>query len=377
MVGNDAPVGVIDLFSGVGGFSLGAARAGFSVKSAIDFDKHAIKAHSDNFPESVHLMENLVEVPADHIKTSSGIEDGAIFGVIGGPPCQGFSAIGRRNLDDHRNNLLVRFFELVKDIRPSFFVAENVPGLMHQQNTPLRERALSALSTDYVVLPPLYVSANHYGAPTWRKRIFIVGYLPDVVEGLMVDSFAPPEELENVFVKDALEGLPEYVNPLWLKEPDGWRRCSTTKQGYYYARLDGHIPQGVGNPLALHRLTAERRASGTLGTRHSPQVADRYGALEPGETDPISKSKRLDPQGYCPTLRAGTGSEKGSYQAVRPIHPTMPRVITPREAARLQGFPDWFTFSPSKWHSFRQIGNSVSPLVAERLLSVIRSALPS
>ncbi|MFX7922723.1 DNA cytosine methyltransferase, partial [Acinetobacter baumannii] len=70
---------------------------------------------------------------------------------------------------------------------------------------------------------------------------------------------------------------------------------------------------------------------------------------------------KLDKLGFCPTLRAGTGPERGSYQAVRPIHPTSPRVITPREASRLQGFPDWFQFHPTKWHSFRQIGNSVSP----------------
>jgi len=79
--------------------------------------------------------------------------------------------------------------------------------------------------------------------------------------------------------------------------------------------------------------------------------------------------------GFCPTLRAGTGPEKGSYQAVRPLHPTENRVITPREAARLQGFPDWFQFSPTKWHSFRQIGNSVSPILSERIFAVIRKAL--
>jgi DNA (cytosine-5)-methyltransferase 1 len=83
------------------------------------------------------------------------------------------------------------------------------------------------------------------------------------------------------------------------------------------------------------------------------------------------KAKKLSPTGFCPTLRAGTGSDKGSYQAVRPIHYATNRVITPREAARLQGFPDWFVFHRTKWHSFRQIGNSVSPLLAEQLLKVI------
>lgn len=108
--------------------------------------------------------------------------------------------------------------------------------------------------------------------------------------------------------------------------------------------------------------------SGFLGTIHTDEIINRYKKLSFGETDKISRSQRLNPNGFCPTLRAGTGSDKGSYQAVRPIHPTQARVITPREAARLQGFPDWFRFHPTKWHSFRQIGNSVSPLVAEAML---------
>jgi len=91
--------------------------------------------------------------------------------------------------------------------------------------------------------------------------------------------------------------------------------------------------------------------------------------------DKISKFPRLRWDGLCPTLRAGTDKHKGSYQAVRPIHPDEDRVITPREAARLQGFPDWFQFSPTKWHSFRQIGNSVSPFVGEAVLDVIRCKL--
>lgn len=368
--------GVIDLFCGVGGLSLGAARAGFVVQGAIDFDRQALWAHSENFPRSVHLLEDVRELTGDHIRSSSGIEGDATFGVIGGPPCQGFSTIGKRNQDDERNYLLVRFFELVREIRPSFFLMENVPGLMHSKNSLVLERALSAVSNDYVILPHLLISANSFGAPTTRTRVFLVGYLPDQVDTLTKGSFIPPAESEDVLVKDALRGLPEYVDPSWQNEADGWQRCLVREQGYFHSRLLGHVPKNVGNAVALHRLVTEGKASGTLGTRHSAEVAQRYGSLRPGETDPISKSRRLEPEGYCPTLRAGTGPEKGSYQAVRPIHPTMPRVITPREAARLQGFPDWFTFSPSKWHSFRQIGNSVSPLVAERLFSIIRASLP-
>ena len=160
-----------------------------------------------------------------------------------------------------------------------------------------------------------------------------------------------------------------------MTEEQSWRVVHVHGEGYYASRLHGYIPLGVGDKVALERLRNERRASGFLGTVHSTMVAERYAVTECGKYDKISRSYRLHPNGFCPTLRAGTGPDHGSFQAVRPLHPTEARVITPREAARLQGFPDWFQFSPTKWHSFRQIGSSVSPILAERVLSVIRKAL--
>ena len=115
--------------------------------------------------------------------------------------------------------------------------------------------------------------------------------------------------------------------------------------------------------------------NGVYPTKHTDAVKERYKELAHGQQDQISKSKRLDPDGFCPTLRAGTGPEKGSYQAVRPIHYEYARVITPREAARLQGFPDWYKLPDTIWHAFRQIGNSVSPIAAERVLSAIYQRL--
>jgi DNA (cytosine-5)-methyltransferase 1 len=111
--------------------------------------------------------------------------------------------------------------------------------------------------------------------------------------------------------------------------------------------------------------------SGLLTTVHSKEVARRYRTTRGGKTDAKTKSYRLEWDGQCPTLRAGTGSDKGSFQAVRPLHPGKGRVITVREAARLQGFPDWFVFHPTKWHSFRMIGNSVSPVVSHGLMKRI------
>ena len=283
--------------------------------------------------------------------------------------------MGRRNRNDLRNHLFVDFFRVVQEVQPSFFLVENVPGIMRDDYSAIRDKAFSHLPNKYVVLPPIWATGNSYGAPTSRLRVFFVGYLPDRMGELTEESFLPRETGNDIRVKEALQGLPSFVDPLWQKEEDGWRVCSVWGKGFYASRLQGHIPPDVGNPVALQRLADERKASGNLGTRHSPEVKRRYGRLGLGKSDPISKSQRLDPDGLCPTLRSGTGPELGSFQAVRPIHPSEPRVITPREAARLQGFPDWFTFSPSKWHSFRQIGGSVSPLVAEQLMSTIKRSI--
>ena len=366
---------VIDLFSGAGGLSLGAARAGFIVSGAVDTDRQAIDAHKANFRNTHHFVADICHLRGPHLRSAFELEDIELSGIIGGPPCQGFSPMGRCNENDGRNNLFVEFFRIVAEMQPTFFLAENVPGIMRSAYSPILDNALSLISRDYVVLPPLRIAASEYGAPTVRTRMFFLGYLPNRMQRLTEGSFRPTSNVTKVCVKDALEGLPTYVDPNWQQASEGWHISGFQGQGYYFSRLHGHVPKGVGDPIALHRLKTECRSSGTLGTLHSPSVLNRYASLKPGQRDRVSKAQRLDPEGFCPTLRAGTGPDLGSFQAVRPIHPTIPRVITPREAARLQGFPDWFTFSPSKWQSFRQIGSSVSPIVAERLMSVIRRFL--
>lgn len=368
---------VVDLFSGVGGLSLGAARAGFQVRGAVDIDPEAISAHRRNFPNTVHLSTSISELNGRSLRDSFDLNNGGLAGIIGGPPCQGFSSIGRRDEDDARNELFAEFFRVVAEALPLFFLAENVPGIMRDKNSAVRSKAFSYVEDKYVILPPMVMAANEYGAPTSRKRVFFFGYLPDAMEPLTADSFKSPPDAETVHVKDALRGLPKKINPDWQKEEQGWRVVHVYGNGYYASRLRGHVPLGVGDLIALERLRNESRASGFLGTVHSTEVSERYAKIECGKSDPVSKSYRLDPDGFCPTLRAGTGSDKGSFQAVRPLHPTENRVITPREAARLQGFPDWFQFSPTKWHSFRQIGSSVSPISAERILAVVRRALGS
>ena len=163
------------------------------------------------------------------------------------------------------------------------------------------------------------------------------------------------------------------INPSWKTEKDGWRKITHKPKGFFWDKIFEEFPSGVGNSAAIEALLKNNLVSGCLGTDHGAGIIKRYANLMEGEVDKCSRAVRLRRKGLCPTLRAGTGPDRGSYQAVRPIHPTEPRVITPREAAGLQGFPDWFQFDKTKWHSFRQIGNSVSPILAEAVVGTILS----
>ena len=373
-VASDYRPKVIEVFAGVGGLSLGAMRAGFDLSLAVENDPHASKAHQANFPKVKHSDADVSTLDGAALLAAAGLDAGDLDGLIGGPPCQGFSVIGNRRAGDTRNSLFLKFHELVAQCRPKFFVAENVPGILDAQYDEIRREAFALVSKDYVLLPPMRLKASAYGAPTSRERVFFIGYRSDAVHPLTVEDFEVRKVKKSTLVRDALAGLPS-IRSNWLEESQGWRWVNPLPKTEYGKRISGCIPPGMGDPESLRRYREQGEVSGCLGTVHTEKVRKRYNALKPGGKDNTSKAVRLKPDGFCPTLRAGTAADKGSYQAVRPIHPTSARVITPREAARLQGFPDWFRFAPSKWHSFRQIGNSVSPFVAEAVMSVIAEKL--
>lgn len=365
---------IVDVFAGVGGLSLGAARAGFRIAAAVELDSKALETHKTNFPKAIHLAKDVASLSGKQLLSDSGIKRNELDGLVGGPPCQGFSNIGRRDRGDPRNSLFVAFFRLVSETRPAFFIAENVPGVLDDRNKKTRERAREYLPGRYQILDPIIVRASDYGAPTIRTRVFFIGYDAERMNPLVESDFLPLANTRDVRVTSALKDLPNLYST-WSTEKDSWRSVGTLGDSPYERRIKGFVPADVGDPDALARFRSKKLVSGFLGTLHSKETIRRFEAVKPGDTEHISRYPRLDPKGYCPTLRAGTGPDRGSYQAARPIHPRSPRVICPREAARLQGFPDWFQFHPTKWHSFRQIGNSVSPIVSETILARLCAAI--
>lgn len=364
---------MVDLFAGVGGFSLGAARAGFDVAVAIDLDPHAIAAHKTNFPTTAHARRNIAHLGAKGLLKIAKLGAGELAGIIGGPPCQGFSTMGRRRKNDSRNPLFFHFFRLVSETKPLFFVAENVPGILSARYAPLVRNSLGLISKDYRIIGPFTLCASEVGAATNRLRVFFVGVLKTYPLSLSEKDFTYVAPRQKSSVKVALEGLAPSVDATWQREQQAWRQVKESKSEFFVSI--NRFCESVGDPTALERFTAKLEVSGFFGTRHESGVLERFAEVPAGKSDKVSKFPRLHWDGLCPTLRAGTDSRRGSYQAARPLHPDENRVITPREAARLQGFPDWFQFSPTKWHSFRQIGNSLSPLVAEHLMKVFAGAI--
>lgn len=367
---------VVDLFCGCGGLSLGAELAGFRSIAAVDIDPTLQSAYRRNFPHARAVEGSVAELDASDWKRIIGKERPS--GVVGGPPCQGFSWIGRRRKDDPRNSLIHHFYRQVEILRPKFFIMENVEGLLHEDNSELLQSALERIAGTYRILGPVVVNAAHFGAATNRRRVVVVGYDPDEVDALSLETIQPTPPKKLATVRDAISDLPTPIPvPVPKEAVYGWAEYPSrplARVSDYARRLRRGPPQGLGWSEAVARQ-AEGYVSGVLETRHSRKVARRYAVVEGGKTDRTTKSYRLRWDGQSPTLRAGTGMEKGAFQAVRPLHPGKARVITVREAARLQAFPDWFVFHPTKWHSFRMIGNSVSPAVAYGLLSGIAKHL--
>lgn len=376
---------VIDLFAGAGGLSLGAARAGFNVSAAVEIDPHAMNSHRANFPNTVHIQRDIMTLTGAELLQLAGIQQDDLVGIIGGPPCQGFSSIGHGDVNDIRNKLFIKFFELIEELQPAFFLAENVPGIMNPKYDSIRNEAFRHIG-NYQMLDPICVRANEYGAPTIRTRYFFIGFLNDGrINPITTDTITAMRvnEEERTTVRKALEGLPSDIryrnkNSSGLKKlvQNYWDETIEHSQSeFFYRRVIGMIPENVGNQEYINTYRSKHIVNGFFPTKHTENVRTRYSDLAYGQQDKISKSTRLDPDGFCPTLRAGTGPEKGSYQAVRPIHYDRARVITPREAARLQGFPDWYKLPETIWHGFRQLGNSVSPIAAERVLRAIYQSL--
>lgn len=361
------PIGV-DLFAGVGGLSLGFEQAGFDVVAAVDIDPIHCAAHKFNFPQTTTICKSVADLTGAELRERAGLGKRVIDVVFGGAPCQGFSLIGKRAMDDPRNQLVYHFVRMVRELQPKYFVFENVKGLTVGTHKRFLQEIIEAFQEcGYdVQLPYRVLNAAEYGVPQDRRRLFLMG----ARKGQKLPVY--PEPGGRVTVKQAISDLPEAEEFPELLTRD-WVKAKFGRSSPYAAVLRGRVDDPAN--FAHRRQFDSGLLTASALTVHTELSRSRFAETGHGQTEPISRFLKLDPDGVCNTLRAGTASDRGAFTSPRPIHPFSPRVITVREAARLHSYPDWFRFHVTKWHGFRQIGNSVPPYLGRSVAGQVMRAL--
>ena len=369
---------LIDLFSGCGGFSLGMERAGFHCVAAIDFNAEAVETFRANFPEVPHVLErDLTKFPPSELAQLIGTD--RVDVIAGGPPCQGFSGArkvdganhGDRLKDDPRRLLFREYLRYVAHFQPRVFIMENVLGLQ----TAAGGAYFTAVQHEARLLGYRVVSqvadAFALGVPQKRRRQLIIGVRGDL-PGFFPSELTPaPRAFPGTTLGPAIGDLP----PLTAGEGEEdcnydpeRRRRHLARWGKVARRYLYRVLEVADAPL----LTAHRARP------HSARDLRDFALLHEGENSaqamrrgvafewPYSKEHfkdrytRQSRRKACSTIVAHVSKDGLMF-----IHPTQNRSLTPREAARVQSFPDWFWFPVARTHQFRIIGNAVPPLIAE------------
>lgn len=374
----------VSLFAGAGGFCEGVRLAGFKVICAVEMDVAACKTHAANF-ENVALFDSditrFLRDEKDRVPGRAALVQAGIDLVYGGPPCQGFSQIGPRKVDDPRNRLYKEFVRVVRELRPSMFVMENVPNMMAMKNGHFRAKILSAFRrAGYKRTAVISLVASDFGVPQHRRRVFVFGlrdglHCDGKLEGVVGKSIAKEKWPNHVTVSQAISDLPSAISeddkPIAYPSK-GARRLSEFQR---LMRLD------CDTALLDSARKRGKRSTGTLHNHHTKGIeARRKGiikAIRPGCTGDSLPSRiwsgvrghkwrRLDPKQPSYTILAQMHRDLSEW-----IHPKHDRWITVREAARLQSFHDGFIFYGSECQQLKQVGNAVPPLMA---LAVARAA---
>ena len=331
--------GFVESFAGPGGLSLGLERAGFELMFAFDSNPKAVETHNRNLGGKC-IVADVRDLDVNDILKRIGMKKGELTLFAGGPPCQGFSKQKRgAHLGDERNDLVFEFIRLVKGLNPRFFLFENVAIFGQKRGEAYVGRIKSELA-DYVLYPNFYNSAD-YGLAQTRKRFIIVGRRNDQT----VDFHIPkPTVSKWKTIRDVISDLPEPPED-YSDHPDfpNHQRARVTKINI---ERFSHVPPGGGWRDIPDKLKLECHRNANTNAGGWPDV---YG--------------RLDWAGQAPTITGGFDSfTRGRYG-----HPDQNRPLTPREAARLQGFPDSFIFYGTRADIRSQIGNAVPPALAEAI----------
>lgn len=327
----DPPFTLVSLFCGGGGLDLGLNFAGFETRVASDVAPAFVNTVVTNLPNASPFCEDALSLTKR--KLCNLAKNDKIDLIAAGPPCQSFSILGQRGaLADPRGKLTLKYFDLIAKIRPRAFLFENVPGLLTvNKGNDWRKLFKYAREKTGYNLHVARLNAVDFGIPQFRERVIMVGLRQNV-----------PFEFPKVPTGPRAENLiSTFLDQKFTSSPSKWAL------------------EGVSG-LPNHDIR-----------RHGPIVKKRYKKIPPGTRDKIDHTDRIDPLKPSGTVLVGSGGGGG-----RPhIHPFEPRVITVREAARLQSFPDWYVFQGTNTAQYRQVGNAVPPLLAYEVGKKIADAL--
>ena len=387
------PYTFASLFCGCGGFDIGFQREGFRPIGAFDNDPHVVEAYNRNVAPIATVCDLSTEIP----QISPDV-------LLAGSPCQGFSTAGKRDFRDSRNDLLVRAGIITTNLKPNVFVLENVPAAISGRQGTRWEQVEAILRNAGYAVARVLADGPSSGVPQLRTRLFLIAWLGK--HTIYQDpAIIPAPPLSDALIGvEGLSGHDPTILPEGSRDQLIARRISPGKKlcnvrvspaavpTWDIPEVFGHVTDSEREVLsALIRLRRRNRRR-ALGDADPvlPSVVDKYlkrccaidinrliAANYLRRVDDYidlthtynGKYRRLDVRAFSPTVDTHFGDPRLF------IHPYSDRGLTPREAARIQGFPDAFLISESRQRAFRMIGNAVPPPMAARIASFIRDAL--
>jgi len=331
----------IDLFAGCGGFSCGFNWAGFIITDAVEFDGGIAASYAHN-----HSHTNLIVDDIRNVDNNKYFKAGQAEIILGGPPCQGFSMAGARIrhnfVDDPRNYLFKHYLNIVKIVHPKMFIFENVKGILHYQQGKVFNTIAEEFEKLGYVLQYTIARATNYGIPQARERTILIGS-------------QTPFELQHELGK--------------TRRMISMKCKNFFNIGSVWGAI-GDLPEPGATDIPNHIAT--RHNSVAIKRMQKVRTKENYSVLDENIKSIHSGAYgRLDPNGIAPTIT----TRFDTPSAGRFIHPYQDRTITPREAARLQSFPDDFVFIGNRTNVCKQIGNAVPPKMAYVFATMIKMVL--
>jgi DNA (cytosine-5)-methyltransferase 1 len=335
---------ILDLFCGAGGFSLGFEKAGFNIHTAIDHEKAPIDTMSIHHHDTNCIIADLSCIDVPKFCFDNNIAN--IDGIIGGPPCQGFSLIGNAAVNDARNSLYLSYMKFVDHLKPEFFIIENVKNILIKGNGKYAKLIKNDIENLGYNLSVKCLISSDFGVPQNRERVFFVAHKSKFF------NFEKMKKLSKTTVREALFDLPE-------NELDFGSINSEEKIGIYNNFIRKNCELVYNHSTSVHTQK-------TIDFLKSIPENKSWKCLSPDKTAHIkfdASWRRIDGNGQSFTILA---TVSGIF------HNKFNRQLTPRECARLMSFPDYYYFKGGATQQYRQIGNAVPPLLAYAIAVQIR-----